>query len=133
MDSIRQQKVGRAIQKELADIFIKEGRNWWGNQIVSVTVVRMSPDLSVAKVFLSMLMAVDKEDTLKRIRTQTKVIRKLLGEKVKKQMRIVPELVFYLDDNVDYANHIDDIMSKIDIPPPTKEVDEDTYPGLVSE
>ncbi|MCU0416381.1 MAG: 30S ribosome-binding factor RbfA [Cytophagaceae bacterium] len=133
MDSIRQQKVGRAIQKELADIFIKEGRNWWGNQIVSVTVVRMSPDLSVAKVFLSMLMAVDKEDTLKRIRTQTKVIRKLLGEKVKKQMRIVPELVFYLDDNVDYANHIDDIMSKIDIPPPTKEVDEDTYPGLASE
>jgi ribosome-binding factor A len=131
MESIRQQKVGRTIQKELADIFIKEGRNWFGNQMISVTVVRMSPDLSVAKIYLSMLMVQDKNETLKTIKIHTKSIRKQLGDKVKKQLRIVPEIVFYLDDNVDYANHIDEIMSKIDIPKKDEDsLDSDMYPGL---
>lgn len=131
MESIRQQKVGRTIQKELADIFIKEGRNWFGNQMISVTIVRMSPDLSVAKIYLSMLMVQDKNETLKTIKTHTKSIRKALGDKVKKQLRIVPEIVFYLDDNVDYANHIDEIMSKIDIPKKDEDsLDSDMYPGL---
>ncbi|MFN8416948.1 MAG: 30S ribosome-binding factor RbfA [Cytophagaceae bacterium] len=131
MESIRQQKVGRTIQKELADIFIKEGRNWFGNQMISVTVVRMSPDLSVAKIYLSMLMVQDKNETLKTIKIHTKSIRKSLGDKVKKQLRIVPEIVFYLDDNVDYANHIDEIMSKIDIPKKDEDsLDSDMYPGL---
>lgn len=131
MESIRQQKVGRTIQKELADIFIKEGRNLFGNQMISVTVVRMSPDLSVAKIYLSMLMVQDKNATLQLIKTHTKSIRKFLGDKVKKQLRIVPEIVFYLDDNVDYANHIDEIMSKIDIPKKDEDsLDSDMYPGL---
>lgn len=131
MESIRQQKVGRTIQKELADIFIKEGRNWFGNQMISVTIVRMSPDLSVAKIYLSMLMVQDKNETLKTIKIHTKAIRKSLGDKVKKQLRIVPEIVFYLDDNVDYANHIDEIMSKIDIPKKDEDsLDSEMYPGL---
>lgn len=131
MESVRQQKVARLIQKEMADIFLKESRVLFGNVFVSITVVRMSPDLSVAKLYLSIMLREDKKVILKEIQTQSKVLRKLLGDRIRKQVRIIPEIIFYLDDNVDYANHMDDVMSKIEIPKKEDEnFDPKQYPGL---
>lgn len=131
MESVRQQKVARLIQKEMADIFLKESRMLFGNVFISITTVRMSPDLSVAKLYLSIMMAADKKGMLKEIQTQSKELRKLLGERIRKQVRIIPEIIFYLDDNVDYANHMDDVMSKITIPKKEDEnFDPNEYPGL---
>ncbi|MGN6645969.1 MAG: ribosome-binding factor A [Cytophaga sp.] len=131
MESVRQQKVARLIQKEMADIFLKESRMLFGNVFISITTVRMSPDLSVAKLYLSIMMAADKKSMLKEIQAQSKELRKLLGERIRKQVRIIPEIVFYLDDNVDYANHMDEVMSKIAIPKKEDEnFDPNEYPGL---
>jgi ribosome-binding factor A len=131
MESVRQQKVARLIQKEMADIFLKESRVLFGNVFVSITVVRMSPDLSVAKLYLSIMLRDDKKVILKEIQVQSKVLRKLLGDRIRKQVRIIPEIIFYLDDNVDYANHMDDVMSKIEIPKKEDEnFDPKQYPGL---
>jgi ribosome-binding factor A len=131
MESVRQQKVARLIQKEMADIFLKESRVLFGNVFISITTVRMSPDLSVAKLYLSIMLREDKKVILKEIQTQSKPLRKLLGEKIRKQVRIIPEIIFYLDDNVDYANHMDDVMSKIVIPKKEDDnFDPNQYPGL---
>lgn len=131
MESVRQQKVARLIQKEMADIFLKESRVLFGNVFISITTVRMSPDLSVAKLYLSIMLREDKKVILKEIQTQSKVLRKSLGERIRKQVRIIPEIIFYLDDNVDYANHMDDVMSKIEIPKKEDEnFDPKQYPGL---
>lgn len=131
MESVRQQKVARLILKEMADIFLKESRVLFGNVFISITVVRMSPDLSVAKLYLSIMLQEDKKAILKEIKVHTKELRKLLGERIRKQVRIIPEIIFYLDDNVDYANHMDDVMSKITIPKKEDEnFDPNQYPGL---
>lgn len=117
MESTRQQKFSRMIQKELAELFLKDTKSLFGNTYVSVNTVRMSPDLSVAKIYLSFLTSTDKQEELHKVRVNTKQIRKMLGEKLKKQIRIVPELIFLLDDGVDYAIHINNLISKLDIPP----------------
>ncbi|ABG60862.1 ribosome-binding factor A [Cytophaga hutchinsonii] len=131
MESVRQQKVARLILKEMADIFLKESRVLFGNVFISITVVRMSPDLSVAKLYLSIMLQEDKNAILKEIKVHTKELRKLLGERIRKQVRIIPEIIFYLDDNVDYANHMDDVLSKITIPKKEDEnFDPNQYPGL---
>lgn len=122
MESTRQQKFSRMIQKELAELFLKDTKSLFGSTYVSVNTVRMSPDLSVAKIYLSFLATTDKKVELKKIKVNTKVIRKLLGDKLKKQIRIIPELIFMLDDGVDYAIHINNLISKLDIPPaPTED------------
>jgi len=131
MESVRQQKVARLIQKEMADIFLKESRVLFGNVFISITTVRMSPDLSVSKLYLSIMMAPDKKAMLKEIQVHTKELRKHLGDRIRKQVRIIPEIIFYLDDNVDYANHMDDVMSKITIPKKEDDnFDPNQYPGL---
>lgn len=131
MESIRQQKVNRVIQKELGDIFLKEGRALFGSLFISVTVVRVSPDLGVAKIYLSMMNTDDKNAALAKIKAETKSIRKWLGDRVKKQLRITPEIIFYVDDNVDYANHMEQVFSKIDIPKKDdSSIDPTEYPGL---
>ncbi|NLL28740.1 MAG: 30S ribosome-binding factor RbfA [Bacteroidales bacterium] len=107
MDTIRQQKTARLIQKELAEIFLHEGKNFFGNSMITVTVVRISPDLSIARVYLSLFAVKDKESLLKTIKIYTSEIRKLLGMRIGKQVRIIPELNFYLDDSLDYAEKID--------------------------
>lgn len=130
MESTRQQKVSRLIQKELASIFIKEGKGIYGNAMVSVTIVRMSTDLSVAKVYLSIFsgsMAGDgyKKEVVKALDEHKSKLRYLLGQSMKRQMRIVPELIFYVDDSVDYFQKIDTILKKVNpegkLPDPDEE------------
>ena len=113
MATLRQNKVSSLIQKEIAEIFQKEMKNAFGSGLITVTHVFMSPDLSFAKTYLSIFGANDKEKTLEIIKTKVKEIRGYLGTRVKKQLRIVPEIAFFIDESADYAEHIDELLKKI--------------------
>ena len=112
MDSTRQLKVSRLIQKELGEIFLKEVKTIFGNAMITVTQVRVSPDLSVARVYVSLFNAPDANKLLKQIQENTKDIRTNLSARIKKQVRIIPNLVFFLDDSLDYALRIDELLKK---------------------
>lgn len=78
--------------------------------MITVTTVRISPDLGMAKVYLSIFASPDKEAVLKEVKTLTKEVRKYLGDQVRHQLRIVPELVFVLDDSLDHIERIEDLI-----------------------
>ncbi|MFV0365939.1 MAG: 30S ribosome-binding factor RbfA [Mangrovibacterium sp.] len=110
MESTRQQKVGRLIQKELAEIFQRESRNLFMGKMISVTVVRVTPDLAQAKTYLSIFPSEGGREVLKQIRIANPKIRGMLGRKVGKQIRIIPQLEFYIDDSLDYIDNIDNLL-----------------------
>ena len=117
MPSLRQNKVSRLIQKELAEIFQKEMRNAFGSGIISVTHVFMSPDMGFAKTYLSLFGVKDKEEALTAIRKQVREIRRALGIRVGRQLRIVPEIAFFIDDSGDYAEKMEKVFSNLTISP----------------
>jgi len=121
MDSTRQLKFARLIQKELGELLQRDSKGLLEGAFVTLTKVKVTPDLGVARVYLSFLMVKDKNESLKNLTAQTKVIRKMLGEKIRKQVRVIPDLQFFLDENLDYADKMDKIFSKLDIPPAPKE------------
>ncbi|WP_321289578.1 30S ribosome-binding factor RbfA [uncultured Sunxiuqinia sp.] len=112
MESTRQQKISRLLQKELADIFLKESRNLFMGKMISVTTVRVSPDLGLAKSYISIFPTENRKEVLKQIRISNPKIRGLLGRKVGKQLRVIPELEFYIDDSLDYIDNIDRLLNK---------------------
>ena len=111
MEGTRLQKIERLLQKELGDIFQKQTQAMHG-VLVSVSVVRVSPDLSVAKAYLSIFPSAKGEELLKAIRANTKAIRYDLGQRVRLQLRKIPELSFFIDDSLDYIEHIDSFLNK---------------------
>ena len=112
METTRQKKVSKLIQKELSIIFQKEIHQFLGNILVTVTGVRVSPDLSVAKAYLSIFPVEKPKEALNILNEIKKVFRKLLGNSCRHQLRIVPELVFYLDDSAEYAEEIEKLLKK---------------------
>ncbi len=114
--TVRQQKYSKLILKELSDIFLKEKTNFLDNAFITVADVRMSPDLSVAKIYLSMTLAKDKQGILDKINLKKSEIRKALGNKIRNQARIVPQLVFYIDEVEEGAQRIEDIIKNLNIP-----------------
>jgi len=110
MESTRQQKVARQIQKDLSEIFMLESRAIAQNKMITVTVVRMSPDLSLAKVYLSIFPSENASEFLEKLQHHAKHIRLELGKRVRHQLRIVPELAFFIDDSLDYLDHIDELL-----------------------
>jgi ribosome-binding factor A len=110
MESTRQKKVARLVQKELADIILRKGHEIAPGKMISVTQVRISPDLSLAKAYISIFPAHNKDEVLEEIRDTSKSIRYDLGIKVKSQLRIVPELAFYMDDSLDYIDNLDKLL-----------------------
>lgn len=110
METIRQQKISRLLQKEIGDIFTKKEVGLQQSLMISVTQVRVSPDLGVAKVYLSLFPAQEKKEVIKDIISKGSEIRFILGKKVGKQLRHIPELHFYLDDSFDYAEKIDQLL-----------------------
>ena len=109
METTRQQKIARLIQKELSEIFRLETAKI-GNVIVSVSTVRVSPDLSIAKAYLSVFPSNKGEEIVANINKNSKSIRYDLAQKVRFQLRKTPELAFYLDDSLDYNEHIDNLL-----------------------
>jgi ribosome-binding factor A len=112
MESLRQQKVNKLLAKELAEIFRSEARAMFGGGFITVTGVRVSPDLSLAKVYVSIMATRDKQVVFKLIQDQNSHIRRKLGSVIGKQLRIVPELMFYIDDSLDYAMKIEELLKK---------------------
>ena len=120
MESMRQQKYARLIQKELGEIFLKESRALVGNAMVTITRVEVSPDLALARVYLSFLLGNNKE-LFERINAAKKSIRRNLGNRIGKSVRIVPELALFLDESAAYAQHMDQVFSDLNIPEPPEE------------
>ena len=110
MESTRQQKVARQIQKDLSEIFMHSTREITHNKMITVTTVRMSPDLSLAKVYLSIFPSDKASEFIDKLQHHVKHIRLELGKKVRHQLRIVPELAFFIDDSLDYIEHIDELL-----------------------
>lgn len=112
MDSTRQNKIARLIQKDLAEIMQREGKDMFSGILVSVTKVRVSPDLSIARAYLSIFPSEKGAATLQEIKAHQSRIRGLLGSKVGKQLRIVPQLDFHIDDSLDYIENIDRLLKE---------------------
>jgi len=112
MASIRQEKVSKLIQQELAIIFQQNSKSMFAGAFITVTVVRMSPDLRSARVYLSFFTnsGTDKSELIEMVKEKGSAIRGILGNKVGKQLRNVPELHFYHDNSLDYAQEIDDLL-----------------------
>jgi ribosome-binding factor A len=109
MQETRQNKIARLLQKELSVIFQEQTRAMHGI-MVSVTRVRISPDLSICTAYLSIFPSEKGEEILKNISTNEKTIRYDLGQRVRHQLRIIPELRFFIDDSLDYIEHIDELL-----------------------
>lgn len=112
MEGLRQQKVSRLLQKELGEIFQREGRSLFSGAFITVTKVRVSPDLSVAKVYLSFFSVKDTAALMKKITDETKTIRRTLGDKIKNQVRVIPNLTFFIDDSLDYLEKIENLLKQ---------------------
>lgn len=111
MENTRLNKIDRLLQKELGDIFQKQTQAMHG-VLVSVTAVRVSPDLSVAKAYLSIFPSDKADELIKAIRANTKSIRYDLGQRVRLQLRKIPDLTFFIDDSLDYIEHIDQLLKE---------------------
>ena len=112
MVSIRQNKIARLLQKEIAEIFQYEHGNLFKGKMITVTVVRVAPDLSMARIYLSIFPLKNEENYIAYINQQAKFMRNQLGKKVRHQLRIVPELHFFHDDSIDYAGRIDELLNQ---------------------
>lgn len=110
MESTRQQKISRLIQKDLGVIFQQESRNLFDGALITVTKVQVSKDLAIARIHLSLFMTKDKTALLDKIRSHSRDIRHLLAREVHNQLRVMPELQFYLDDSLDYIDNIEQLL-----------------------
>ncbi|CAK7062891.1 MAG: Ribosome-binding factor A [Parabacteroides sp.] len=111
MERTRLSKIERLLQKELGDIFLKEAKAMQG-VLISVSVVRVSADLSVARIYLSIFPSEKSGELLEAIRANTKAIRFDLGQRVRMQLRKIPELSFFIDDSLDYIENIDNLLKQ---------------------
>ena len=109
MDSTRQNKISRLIQKELSDILLRLAKETRGI-MVSVSVVRVSPDLGIAKAYLSVFPSEKANEVVNHLNENIKAIRFELGNRVRHQLRIIPEIRFYIDDSLDYIENIDKLL-----------------------
>lgn len=110
MEGTRLSKVSRQIQKDLGEIFLRQAQTVFQGKMITVTAVRVSPDLGIAKVYVSIFPTNGKEEVLELIKLHTKSIRFELGQRIRNQMRIVPDLAFYIDDSLDYIENIDRLL-----------------------
>jgi len=110
MDSTRQQKYARLIQKEIGEIFQKDGTLFYGKAFVTVMGAKVSPDLSIATIYLSIFGSKDSQAVINQIESHNKEIRKRLGNSIRHQARIIPALKFFLDDSLDQVEKIEKLL-----------------------
>ncbi len=111
-ESTRQQKVAKEIQKHMAEIIRSKGMAYFGGALVTVSGVRISPDLSVAGVYVSIFPSEKAEAVMDSLNENVRSLRGELGTRVAKQLRIVPEIDFRLDNSLDYVEHINELLKK---------------------
>lgn len=111
MESNRQKKISRLLQKDLGEILQQEGRSWFPGVLITVTKVQVTSDLALAKTYLS-IFGKPAPETLKQVEIHTKEIRHNLGLRVKNQLRHIPDLRFYIDDSLDYIENIERLLKE---------------------
>lgn len=111
MESLRQQKINRLLAKELSELFRIESLSLYGKAMITVTRVKVTKDVSIAKIYLSLFLVDNKQELLEKIRQNGREIRHKLSVKVKSQLRVIPDLAFYLDDSLDYIENIDKLLN----------------------
>jgi ribosome-binding factor A len=111
MQETRQNRIARLLQKELSLIFQAQTRKMQGTMI-SVTNARISPDLSICTAYLSIFPSEKGEEIIENVRKNTSQIRYELGKRMRNQLRIIPELRFFIDDSLEYMEHIDELLKK---------------------
>lgn len=114
MQTTRQNKISRLIQQDMSDIFLKEMKPVLGQSLITVTAVRITPDLSIARIYVSImpLGGADVDSLLAQIRELTPDLRRRLGIREGKQLRIIPHLEFFLDDTLDYMENINRLLKQ---------------------
>ena len=128
MESTRQQRYNRMLQKDLSEIFLRQKNQLFGGEFVSVTEVHITPDLRIAEVYVSFLNANKKDGLMESIELQAKTIKQKLVHVIGKQVRVMPELQFYYDDTADVEKEVEDLFSNLNIPPSDKDYGEkDNY------
>lgn len=108
----RQQKVASQIQQDISSMFLKEAQGLVYGSMVTVSAVRMSPDLSLAKVYISVFPFANAPEVLKKLKANVPFLRHELGKKVRNQLRIVPEIAFFLDDSLERIEHLDSLIKQ---------------------
>ncbi len=112
MESIRQQKVARLVQRELSEIF-QQNANMFFDAMITVTVVRMSPDLSLAKSYLSIYsLKKEEQEIFSVIEENKKNIRLWLGQRIRNKIKSIPEIAFFIDDSYEYSKRIEELLKK---------------------
>jgi len=129
MENKRQKQIAKQIQKDLGEIFQKDLKAVIGKAFVTITDVQTTPDLAIARVYLSFMMVDDKDALLEKIKDQGKKIRGLFGTRVRNQFRIVPNFQYYIDETAQAAKKMDDLIASLDIPKEETKIDEDLYPN----
>ena len=112
METTRQQKISRQIQRDIADIFQKEAAAIMRGAMVTVTTVRVSPDFGYAKIYVSVFPFERSNAILEAINEQSWLIRKILGARIRNQLKVVPELEWFIDDSLEYIENIDNLLNK---------------------
>ncbi|MBR1516603.1 MAG: 30S ribosome-binding factor RbfA [Bacteroidales bacterium] len=114
MQSTRQNKIARLIQQDMGEIFLKEMKPVLGNSLITVTGVRITPDLSIARIHVSIfpIGGVTKEQVMAAIEENSADLRRRLGLREGKQLRIIPQLEFYIDDSLDYIENIEKLLKQ---------------------
>ena len=112
MQSTRQNKICRLIQQDMSDIFLREMKPVLGPSLISVTAVRITPDLSIARVYVSIMPIGDgtPDSIMTLIRENSADLRRRLGLREGKQLRIIPQLEFFIDDTLDYVENINRLL-----------------------
>lgn len=108
--STRQNKISRLIQREMADILLKLNKARFSGKLISVTQVRVTKDMGIARIYLSIFPSEFSKEILEEIKLVTSQLRGELGRKVGKSLRVIPELEFYIDDSLDYIDNIDKLL-----------------------
>tara|TARA_B110000459_G_C16299812_1_gene354379 strand:- start:74 stop:409 length:336 start_codon:yes stop_codon:yes gene_type:complete len=111
MEGRRQEKIGNVLKQDLATLFQREAKTMFGGAFITVTSVRVTSDLSYAKVHLS-IFGNNSEVSLKLVQSQTREIRHIIAKKVRHQMRKVPSFQFFIDDSLDYYEEIDKLLKE---------------------
>ena len=112
METTRQQKIARQIQRDMADIFGKEAANVVKGVMTTVTAVRVSPDFGYAKIYISIFPFDRAQATLEAVKANNWLLRKALGQRIRNQLRVVPELEFFIDDSLEYIENIDNLLKQ---------------------
>lgn len=108
----RQNKVSKQIQKDISDIFQKNSREWFGNNLVTVTIVRITKDLGIARIYISVFPSSKAEEIVDLLNANIKTLRYELGNKMRHQVKNIPELEVYQDDSLDHIDRINELLDK---------------------